>query len=160
MTKDDRIASFKYSVLQHARKYKNITHTCKVFNISRTIYYAWLRRFIKFGYPGLQDKVKRKPKMPNQIKPDKEQVILNYKIEYPTHGPKRIANELKQQGMKISDTGAYQVLYRKQLNHRLDRLFYAQEKSDNLVITERYLREVEKRKESHIKAYYPGYHIF
>ena len=98
--------------------------------------------------------------MPNQIKPDKEQVILNYIIEYPTHGPKRIANELKQQGMKISDTGVYQVLYRKQLNHRLDRLFYTQEKSDNLVITERYLREVGKRKESHIKAYYPGYHIF
>ncbi len=46
---------------------------------------------------------------------------------------------------------------RKQSNHRLDRLFYAQEKSDNLVITERYPREKAKRKENHIKAYYPGY---
>jgi len=157
MTKDDRIASYKYSVLQHARKHKNITYTCQALNVSRTIYYKWLKRFNQFGYLGLQDKVKRKPKMPNRIRKDKEQIILNYIINYPTHGPKRIANELKQQGVAISDTGIYNVLRRKSLNRRLDRLFYAQEKSDNPVVTERYLREVEKRKEHHIKAYYSGY---
>lgn len=29
MTKDDRISSYKYSVLQHARKHKNIAYTCQ-----------------------------------------------------------------------------------------------------------------------------------
>ncbi len=29
--------------------------------------------------------------------------------------------------------------------------------SDNPVITEMYLREVEKKKETHIQAFYPGY---
>ena len=157
MTKDERIASFKYSVLQHAQENKNITFTCKIFQISRTIYYDWLKRFLKFGYPGLQDKVKRKPKMPNQIKPDKEKIILNYIIKYPTHGPKRIANELRQQKVIISETGVYHVLCRKGFNHRLDRLFYAQGKSDNLVVTERYLREIAKRQRMHISAHYPGY---
>ena len=157
MTKDERIASFKYSVLQHTRKHKNITFTCKVFQISRTVYYKWLKRFSKLGYLGLQDKVKRKPKVPNQIKPDKEKIILNYIIDYPTHGPRRIANELKQQEIIISDTGVYKVLRRKSLNHRLDRLFYAQEKSNNPVITERYIREIEKRQKVHISAHYPGY---
>ena len=157
MTKDDRIASYKYSVLQHARKHKNITYTCQALNVSRTIYYKWLKRFSQFGYLGLQDKKKTKPKMPNQIKPDKEQIILNYIIAYPTHGPRRIANELRQQEIKISDTGVYNVLRRKSLNRRLDRLFYAQEKSDNPVVTERYLREIEKKQGMHISAYYPGY---
>ena len=78
-------------------KNKNITDTCKKLNLSRTIYYDWLKRFIKFGYPDLQDKVKRKPKMPNQIKPDKEKIILNYIVNYPTHGPRRMANELRLQ---------------------------------------------------------------
>ena len=59
MTKDERIASYKYSVLQHAREHKNITYTC---------YYKWLKRFSKLGYLGLQDKKKAKPKMPNRIK--------------------------------------------------------------------------------------------
>ncbi len=157
MTKDDRIASYKYSVLQHARKQNNITYTCKVFNLSRTVYYNWLKRFSKLGYLGLQDKKKAKPKMPNQIKKDKEKIILNYIIEYPPHGPRRIANELRQQEIAISETGVYKVLRRKQLNHRLDRLFYAQERSDNPIITERYIREKAKRKENHIKDYYPGY---
>jgi len=98
--------------------------------------------------------------MPNQIKPDKEKIILNYIIKYPTHGPKRIANELRQQKITTSETDIYHVLRRKELNHRLDRLFYAQDRSDNPLATERYLREVAKRKESYIKAYYPGYHIF
>ena len=125
MTKDERISSYKYSVLQHAREHKNITYTCQVLNLSRTTYYKWLKQFVKFGYPGLQDSIKAKPKMPNQIKPDKEKIILNYIINYPTHGPKRIANELKQQGIAISDTGVYKALRRKNLNHRLYRLFYA-----------------------------------
>ena len=75
--------------------------------------------------------------MPNKIKPDKEKIILNYIIEYPTHGPRRIANELRQQEIKISETGAYNLLRRRKLNHQLDSLFYAQERSGNPVITER-----------------------
>ncbi len=63
--------------------------------------------------------------MSNQIKPDKEKIILNYLIDYPTHGPKRIANELRQQDIAISETEIYNALYRKQLNHRPNRLFYA-----------------------------------
>ena len=59
--------------------------------------------------------------------------------------------------MTISDTCVYKFLKRKSLNQRLDRLFYAQEKSDNPVITERYLREITKRQKVHISAYYPGY---
>jgi len=35
--------------------------------------------------------------------------------------------------------------------------FYAQEYSDNPIITQRYLREIEKKKETHIEAFYPGY---
>ena len=156
MTKDERIANFKYSVLEHAYKNKNITSTCKAFNLTRTTYYEWLRRFNRFGYQGLVDRPRSKPMMPNQIKPEYEKIIYNYIIDYPTHGPARIANELAIQGVSISPSGVYNVLKRKGLNHRLDRLFFAQEYSDNPVITERYLREIEKKKETHIQADYPG----
>ena len=95
MTKDERIASFKYSVLQHAYKHKNITNTCKAFNLSRTTYYEWLRRFNQFGYLGLLDQERSKPKMSNQIKSEYEVIIYNYITDYPTHGPRRIAYELE-----------------------------------------------------------------
>lgn len=160
MTTDVLIANFKYSVLEHAYKHKNVISTCKQFNLSRTTYYEWLRRFNQLGYLGLKDQERSKPRMPNQIKPEYETIIYNYIIDYPTHGPRRIAYELKIQGITISETGVYHVLKRRGLNHRLNRLFYAQEHSDNPVITERYLSEVEKKEETHIEAFYPGYHIF
>ena len=107
----------------------------------------------KLGYLGLQDKEKAKPQMPNKIKPDKEKIILNYIIQYPTHEPRRIANELNQQDITISEAGTYNVLRRSKLNHRLDRLFYVQDKSDNPLVTERYLRELAKRRPAH-KGYF------
>jgi len=150
------IRDSKYSVLQHARENKNITSTCRFFSLSRTTYYEWLTRFKKFGYLGLKDRQRSKPKMPNQIKLEYETIICNYITDYPTHGPRRISNELKMQGITISETGVYHALARKGLNRRIDRLFYAQEHSDNPVITEWYLREVEKKKETHIEAFHPG----
>ena len=83
----------------------DITNTCRVFNLSRTIYYEWLRRFNQFGYLGLMDKQKSKPRMHNQIKPDFEVIIDNYITEYPTHWPRRISDELKVQSITISETG-------------------------------------------------------
>jgi transposase InsO family protein len=112
---------------------------------------------MQLGYLGLKDKERSRPRMPNKIRPDIELIIYNYIGDYPTHGPRRISNELKAEGITISESGIYNVLRRGGLNHRLDRLFYAQEHSGNPVVTERYLREVEKRKETHIMAYYPGY---
>jgi len=75
MTKNECITSFKYSVLQHAYKHRNITNTFKAFNLSRTVCYKWLARFKQFGYLGLMDRHRSIPKMPNRIKPDKEQII-------------------------------------------------------------------------------------
>ena len=104
MTKDERIANFKYSVLEYARENKNVTSTCKLFNITRTTYYVWLRRFSQLGYLGLLDRQRSKPSMPNKIRPDVELIIYNYIRDYPTHGPRRISNELKAQGITISET--------------------------------------------------------
>ena len=119
---------------KHARENKNVTSTCKFFNLTRTTYYVWLRQFMQLGYLGLKDKERSRPRMPNKIRPDVELIIYNYIRDYPTHGPRRISNELKAQGITISETGIYNVLRRCGLNHRLDRLFYAQEHSDNPII--------------------------
>ena len=95
--------------------------------------------------------------MSNQVKPEYETIIYNSIRDYPTHEPRRVSNEPKAQGILISEIGVYNVLKRKGVNHRITRLFYAQEHSDNPVITESYLREKEKKEEIHIKAFYPGY---
>lgn len=42
----------------------------------------------------------------------------------------------------------------------MDKLFYAQEHLGNPFVTERYLKEIEKRKETHIEVLYTLYYIF
>ena len=50
MTKDEHIASFAYNVLQHAYKPRILPVHAKAYNLSKTIYYGWLRRLNQFGY--------------------------------------------------------------------------------------------------------------
>jgi len=69
MATDERITYFKYRVLQHAYKHKNVTSTCKAFNLYRTTFYERLNRFNKFGYLGLKDKQRFEPRVSNQIPP-------------------------------------------------------------------------------------------
>ena len=116
MNKDERMASFKYSVLQHARENKNITNTCRVFHLSRTIYYEWLKKFNQFGYLGLLNRQRSKPKMSNQIKPDFEMFIYNYIIDYHTYEPEELSmNSLIQRRMSLKGRVMllifYQIIY-------------------------------------------------
>jgi len=157
MTADERIARHRLSVLHHAQQYKNISNTCRLFGISRTVYYKWLKRFEIFGYEGLLDITPAKPNMPNKVPPDKVQAILDYVIHFPSHGPKRIANELSHQGIKISDCGVYNVLKRHGLNRKVSRLLYMQQAMGNVMVTEDYLRTVEPPKPEHIHADHPGH---
>ncbi|MDI6690235.1 MAG: DDE-type integrase/transposase/recombinase, partial [Actinomycetota bacterium] len=96
--------------------------------------------------------------MPNQIKKEVEKEILDYVREYPTHGPERIANELKRKTfgrISYSGGGTYNVLKRNGLNRRFERLLYAEEHG-NGIFTELLQRELERRKENHVETHYPG----
>lgn len=156
MTKDERLARHRLSVLQYAREIKNITLTCSTFNISRDTYYKWLKRFNKYGKEGLYDQLRKPPTMPNETKPSIKQQILNYIIEYPTHGPDRIADEFRLKGIQISSITIYNFLKKNGLNKRLDRMFYAQSQQNVGIYTNRYIRENVKKTPNHIEAYYTG----
>jgi hypothetical protein len=63
--------------------------------------------------------------MPNQVSPVVEQAILDYISVWPTHGPRRIAQELAQTqwgGHLISHWGVYKTLRRQRLHQRAARL--------------------------------------
>lgn len=122
---DDITAEKRELIIRHADKTKNISETCRFFGVSRTAYYKWLERYNKYGLEGLEDKIPSKPKMPNQTTAEIENKILLIAKSHPEYGPQRIAYELKDEGIKISNTGVYKVLKRNGLEKKELRCLYS-----------------------------------
>ncbi|SFC50546.1 helix-turn-helix domain-containing protein [Clostridium uliginosum] len=119
----------KYNIIKYALRTNNVSKTCQLFGISRTIYYRWYNKYKTYGMDGLANKVNKKPNMPNKVNKDTENAILNHVNKYPEDGPKRIYYELKANGYDVGETGIYNVLKRNALNKRADRELYSKDKN-------------------------------
>jgi transposase len=119
------LGAFRRRVILRAQELGNVSQACKEAGISRTTYYKWLERWLQYGPNGLEPHAKRWPQMPNQVSLVVEQAILDYISVWPTHGPRRIAQELAQPqwgGHLISHWGVYKTLHRLGLHKRAARL--------------------------------------
>jgi transposase InsO family protein len=119
------LATLRLAVLLRAQELGNVSRACSEFKISRTTYYKWFARWQQYGPGGLEPHAKRQPRMPNQVSPVVEQAILDYISVWPTHGPRRIAQQLalpQWGGHVISHWGVYKTLKRRALHQRARRL--------------------------------------
>ena len=131
----------KYMIIKHAMKVKNVMQTCELFGISRTTYYKWLNAYQNSGMNGLEVKEPKKPIMPNKVSKSVEIEILDYVVRFPKDGPKRIYYELKSEGVKIGETGIYNVLKRNDLTTKNKRIEYAKK---NIKSTQAYNSRLRK----------------
>lgn len=125
MTDDAMLGAFRRRAILRAQELGNVSRACREFGISRTTYYKWLERWLQYGPGGLEPHAKRRPEMPNQVSPVVEQAILEYIGVWPTHGPRRIAEQLAEPqwgGYLISHWGVYKALLRLGLQRRAARL--------------------------------------
>ncbi len=124
MTKDQMIFNHRLSLLSRAKSINNISRACREAGVSRTYYYKWADRFVIYGAQGLYGKPKPKPVMPNRARSEVVDKILDFIKTYPTYGPARIANQL---GGIVCSATIYNILRRRGLNRRLDRLLALEE---------------------------------
>jgi len=102
-----------------------VVELCKRYGISRQTFYKRKRLYEKYGDEGLKPKKPRRPKMPTETPQWIVDKILAYIKENPTHGPQRIADELKIRSngkINISHGGVWKVLHRQGLSRRKERL--------------------------------------
>lgn len=154
MNIDEISLNEKYKILMHGIMNKNITHTCKMYGISRTIYYRWLKRYQLSGIEGLKNIKKKSPKMPNEVPKYIEKEILKIVKENPILGPRRIYEKMKEDGFLVGESGIYNVLRRNKLNKYIRRLELSNVKSDFLK-DEAY--NSIKNLLCHPENFYPGY---
>ena len=86
-------------------------------------FYEIRRNFQTHGAAGLIDRLPRaRGPHPNRVPEDVEQAILDHALEYPSHGPLRVAQELTLKGIQVSSGGVRGVWSRHDLLTRHQRL--------------------------------------
>ena len=163
MTSKKKVARRKLSMLQLAEELGNVSKACKLMGYSRQQFYEIRRNFQTFGAEGLLDQLPgaRGPH-PNRVPEEVEKAILEYSLNYPTHGCLRVAQQLALQGVDVSSGGVRGVWGRHDLltkHQRLLRLEKATAKR-KLKLTNEQIRLLERFspefRERHIQTTHTG----
>jgi len=164
MTQQQYIISRKLNVLELARELKNITDACRKLGVSRRHYYDIKGAIEEEGLSGLMEKSRHMPRVGNRVLPEIEQMVLDYSLEYPTHGQVRVANELKQKGIQVSAGGIRSIWLRHKLEVKSLRLKRLEKWSADTggVLTESQVRALETAKEEdeaagEVESPHPGF---
>ena len=123
MTTNTKVARRKLSLLDLAHEMGNVSKACKIMGYSRQQFYEIRRNYQTYGADGLIDRLPgaRGPH-PNRVSAEIEKAILDYSLEYPTHGCLRVAQQLNLRGLTVSSGGVRGVWSRHKLLSKHDRL--------------------------------------
>ena len=154
MTQSQYIINRKLNILELGKALGNISEACRKLGVSRQHYYDIRQAIEEEGLEGLLEKSRRVPRIGNRVAPEIEQRVLDYSLQFPTHGQTRVANELKKTGIQVSAGGIRSIWLRHDLAVkalRLKRLVkWAAENSE--VLTESQVQTLEEdtqEKEAH-----------
>ena len=109
----------KLSLLQLAEELGNVSKACQIMGYHRDSFYEIKRAFQTAGVAGLVEQ-KRGPRgpHPNRVGPEVEAAILDFCLKHPTKGSQFVANQLRLQGVEVSQSGVRGVWQRHDLLRR------------------------------------------
>jgi len=164
MTQNQYVIRRKLNILELGETLGNISEACRKLGVSRQHHYDIKSAIEEDGLEGLLEKSRKAPRLRNRVAPEIEQKVLDYSLEFPTQGQKRVANELKKQGIQISDGGIRSIWLRHNLqisSLRLKRLEKWSAENEG-VLTEsqvQALEQAKEEKEAHgeVETPHPGF---
>lgn len=166
MTQQQYLINRKLNILELGEKLGNISQACKRLGVSRQHFYDIKQVVEEEGIEGLLEKSRKKPRVGNRVPEEFEKAVLDYCLEYPTHGQTRVSNELKQQGIVISSGGIRSIWLRHKLEKKHLRLKRLEEHSakSGIILTESQVQALEDAKEEkqahgEVETHHPGYLI-
>jgi transposase InsO family protein len=164
MTHREYIIQRKMNIVDLSRTLGNISDACRKLGVSRQHYYDIKKAIEEEGLEGLLEKSRRMPRIGNRVAVEIEERVLDYSLQFPTHGQVRTANELKRTGIQISAGGVRSIWMRHNLHIkplRLKRLEqWAAENTE--VLTESQVKALEEAKEERdvhgeVESPHPGF---
>lgn len=164
MTRDQYVIKRKLNVLELGRELGNISDACRKLGISRQHYYDIRKAVAEDGVQGLVEKSRKVARVRNRVASEVEEAILQYSLEYPTHGQVRVANEVRKRGLDISAGGVRSVWMRHELEIKSKRLKRLERwaAENTAILTESQVDALERVKEveeahGEIETFHPGF---
>lgn len=112
MTQQQYIIKRKINLVELGTMLGNISEACRKLGVSRQHYYDIKKVIEDEGVQGLIEKSRNAPRIGNRVAPEIEQAVLDYSLQYPTHGQQRAANELLKQSIVVSSGGVRSIWLR------------------------------------------------
>ncbi len=112
----------KLEVLSSAQTL-GVTETCRLYQISRTTYYKWYKRYTQNGIHGL-DEITREYIPRHKTSIHLESLILEDVKRTPQLGPRELKYQLEKKGYFISESAVYNVLRRHGLSTKIARMSF------------------------------------
>ena len=122
MTREQYLIKRKMNILDLGSQLGNISDACRKLGISRQHFYDIRKAVEEEGVQALLEKSRKIARPLNRVTSEIEEALLQYSLEYPTHGQVRVANELHRKGMIISAGGVRSVWLRHDLELKAKRL--------------------------------------
>lgn len=122
--------NLKFNIIIEGQK-NGVSVTCRKYNISRTIYYRWLKRYKARGIEGLND-IKKNFIPVNKTSPKIEDALIGLIKIYPSYGPKAIKYLLEEIGHNISESAVFNVMKRHNLTNKESRIRFAKKKENKI----------------------------
>ena len=159
-----KAARRKLNLLELASDLDNVSQACRIIGYSRQQFYEIRRDFQTFGSQGLLDKV-RGPKNPhpNRVSEELEQTILDYCLEFPTHGCVKVCQQLHLRGVNVGSGAVRGVWQRHSLLSKHQRLLRLEKhcQANGMSLTDAQIRLLERFdpefRERHIQADHTGH---
>ena len=153
----------KLSLLQLAEELGNVSKACQIMGYHRDSFYEIKRAFQTGGVAALVEQ-RRGPRgpHPNRVSPEVEQIILDFCLAHPTKGSQFVANQLRLQGVEVSQSGVRGVWQRHDLLRRHQRLLRleATARDTTFVLSDEQMRLLERAGSDalpqHVQSNTPG----
>lgn len=120
MTNDDLIYRHRLRLFARAGEV-GVSQACRELGYHRATYYRWKPQVERHGLEILRPRERRPPRMPNQLPPWLEQLVIAFALGQPGLGARRIAASMAQPkwgGHQLSASAIYKVLRRHGLSTR------------------------------------------